>query len=80
MNFDETPIPFEYIAGRTYAQKGSIEVPGKSDRNGWDKRQATLILYIFADGIQRIPPTIILHGTPKDKLRPLRVHNMLQGS
>ena len=36
---------------------------GKSDRSGWSKRQATLILYIFADGVQRIPPKIIFKGT-----------------
>ena len=63
MNFDETPI---YIVGKTYAQKGSKEVLGKSDRSGWDKRQATLILYIFADGIPRISPTVIFHGTPTE--------------
>ena len=39
---------------------------GKSDRSGWNKRQATLILYIFADGIHRIPPKIIFHGKPTE--------------
>ena len=39
---------------------------GKSDRSGWTKRQATLILYIFADGIDRIPPKIIFHGKPTE--------------
>jgi hypothetical protein len=26
-------------------------VAGKADRSGWNKRQSTLILYIFADGL-----------------------------
>jgi DDE superfamily endonuclease len=64
LNFDETPIPFEYLDGRTYSVKGSHTVAGKSDRGGWSKRQATLILYIFADGLHRIPPKIIFHGNP----------------
>lgn len=66
LNYDETPIPFEYLDGSTYAAKGSHTVGGKSDRSGWNKRQATLILYIFADGIHRIPPKIIFHGKPTE--------------
>lgn len=42
---------------------------GKSDRSGWDKRQATLILYIFADGISRIRPKLIFHGTSGENIR-----------
>jgi hypothetical protein len=44
MNFDETPIPFEYIDKKTYNLKGAKTVTAKTDRSGWDKRQATLIL------------------------------------
>jgi hypothetical protein len=32
-------------------------------QSGWDKRQATLLLCIFADGIPRIPPLILFAGT-----------------
>ena len=35
----------------------------KETRSGWDKRQASLLLCIFADGIDRIAPVIIFHGT-----------------
>jgi hypothetical protein len=62
MNLDETPIPFEYNSGYSYDTKGVRSVLAKSDRSGWDKRQATLILYIFADGIHRLKPKIIFHG------------------
>ncbi|KAJ3454583.1 hypothetical protein MRS44_013183 [Fusarium solani] len=66
LNLDETPIPFEYLDGFTWEMRGAKSVPGKSDRSGWNKRQATLILYIFADGKFRLRPTIIFHGTPTD--------------
>lgn len=62
INLDETPIPFEFNSGYTYDTKGSKSVQTKSDRSGWDKRQATLIVYIWADGIQRIKPKLIFHG------------------
>ena len=35
----------------------------KTDWSGWSKRQATLILYIFADRIPWINPNIIFHST-----------------
>jgi hypothetical protein len=62
LNFDETPIPFEYIDCKTYNLRGAKTITAKIDRSGWDKRQATLILYIFADGIPRIKPKLIFHG------------------
>jgi hypothetical protein len=34
----------------------------KSKKSGWDKRQATLILTVFADGIGRVKPVLIFHG------------------
>ena len=66
LNLDETPIPFEYLDGKTYDIKGSRTIGGKTDRSGWDKRQATLILYIFADGISQIKPEIIFHAKTGD--------------
>ena len=63
LNLDETPIPFEFNSGYTYVEQGARSVLAKSDRSGWDKRQATLILYIWADGIQRLKPKLIFHGT-----------------
>jgi hypothetical protein len=37
-------------------------VAGKSERSGWDKRQATIILYIMADGSTPFKPVVIFHG------------------
>jgi len=67
MNLDETPLPFEWLDGKTYELKGAKTVNMKTEREGWTKRQATLILYIFADGIPRIRPKLIFHGTPTNK-------------
>ena len=36
-------------------------VTAKTDRSGWDKRQASLILYIFANGESRILPKLIFY-------------------
>ena len=68
LNLDETPIPFEYLEGFTYEVRGVKTVAAKSDRSGWNKRQATLILYIFADGVQRLKPKVIFHGKPEGRV------------
>ncbi|KAI8710466.1 hypothetical protein NCS52_01563600 [Fusarium sp. LHS14.1] len=69
LNVDETPIPFEYLDGSTWELRGAKTVAGKTDRSGWSKRQATLIIYIFADGSFRLKPKIIFHGTAGPKGR-----------
>lgn len=61
-NLDETPLPFEYLSGRTYDKIGSNTIWVKETRSGWDKRQASLVLCVFADGVNRISPLIIFHG------------------
>jgi hypothetical protein len=70
-NMDQTPMPFEFLEGRTFAVKGTRHVHLRSTKSGWGRRQATLILTIFADGIARIPPIIILHGkSDSERKRP----------
>lgn len=64
-NLDETPLPFEYLSGRTYNLIGSKTVWVKESKSGWDKRQASLVLCIFADGVNRIPPMVLFHGEGK---------------
>jgi len=56
-------MPFEYLQGKTYNLAREKTVWVKESKSGWDKRQASLVLSIFADGIPRIPPMIIFHGT-----------------
>jgi hypothetical protein len=55
-------LPFEFLSGYSYDFKGARTIAGKSDRNGWDKRQATIILYIMADGSTPFKPVIIFHS------------------
>lgn len=68
-NMDETPIPFEFLNGRTFEIKGAKTVWAKQTRGGWDKRQATLILYVFADGLPRIKPKLIFHAVTGTQIR-----------
>ena len=68
-NMDQTPLPFEYLCGRTYACKGDETVWAESIRSGWDKRQATLVLTVFADGIPYVKPDILFRGTDNPALQ-----------
>ena len=71
---DETPLLFEFIDGYTYDLQRKKTITGKTDRSGWGKRQASLILYIFADGVSRIKPLIIFHGKPEGTIRKREGH------
>jgi hypothetical protein len=62
INLDEIPLPFEFLNGYSYDFKGVHSVTGRSERSGWDKRQAAIILYIMADGSTPFKPVIIFHG------------------
>jgi hypothetical protein len=61
-NLDEIPLPFEYLSRRMYDMIGNKTVWVKETKSGWDKRQASLVLCVFADGVNRVPPMIIFHG------------------
>jgi len=76
LNIDETPIPFEYLEGRSYDFTGNTTISGKTARSGWDKLQATLILYLFADGKSHIKPKLIFAGTtgPNATIKKLEGH------
>jgi len=64
-NLDETPMPFEFLDGKTYNSIGEKTIWAKESKSGWGKRHASLVLCVFGDGIARIPPMIIFHGTGK---------------
>ena len=64
-NMDQTPIPFDYNNGKTYATTGSKSIQVKGTASGLEKRQATVQLCIRADGVNDIKPTIIFRGTGK---------------
>lgn len=64
---DQTSLLFEYLSGRTYSIKGDKTIWAKATKISWDKRQATLILVVFADGICHIQPIIIFPGTENER-------------
>jgi hypothetical protein len=62
INLDKTLFPFEFLNDYSYNFKGVKTVAGKSERSGWDKRQATIILYIMTDSSTPFKPVVIFHG------------------
>ena len=61
-NMDQTPLAFEYLEGRTYNTIGEKTIWAQSSQSGWDKRQGTIQLTVFADGIPRVKPVIFFRG------------------
>lgn len=62
-NMDQTPLEFDVFAkGATYETRGTKSVWVKSNGSGLDKRQATVQLTIFADGVKRIKPLVVFRG------------------
>jgi len=61
-NMDQTPIPYEFLEGKTYNLIGEKTVWFQSSKSGWDKRQGTLQLTIFADGVPCVKPLIFFRG------------------
>ena len=59
---DQTPLPFVLDDGKTYADKGSSEVWCVSGSSGLDKRQCSVQLIIFADGVPCVRPLVIFCG------------------
>jgi hypothetical protein len=68
-NIDQTLIAFKFLFRKTYDFKGSKTVWLKEARSGWDWRQATLQLCVFADGIQRSRPLLIFYRAEYGDLR-----------
>ena len=64
---DQTPLPFEFSDGKTYAKKGSKTVQVKEQRSGQNKRQATLQLTLHADGKPHTPPLLMFRGDASAK-------------
>lgn len=73
-NVDETPLPWEYLIGRTYNLQGAKTVWSKSADSGTEKYQCTLFLCIFADGVPRVPPILIFTAPTGDKIRRKESH------
>ena len=61
-SMDQTPLPFTFADGETYSDKGDRSVWVRGGASGWDKRQATVQLKVFADGVARVRPLLIFRG------------------
>ena len=66
-NMDQLPLLFEFLKGRTYAKRGEKTVRLKEGKSGHDKRQCTLQIAVFADGVPRCKPLLMFKGKPKSK-------------
>ena len=59
-NMDQTLLPFVMDDEKTYADKGSSEIWYSG--SGFEKRQWSVQLTIFADGKPRVKPLVIFRG------------------
>ena len=59
---DQTPLPFEYLEGQTYNNIGDRTIWVQGSQSGWDKRQGTIQLTVFADAIPRVKPLVFFRG------------------
>ena len=66
-NMDQSPLPFEFLKGRTYAKKGEKTIRLKGGKSGHDKRIYTLQIAVFADSVPRYKPLLMFKGRPKSK-------------
>ena len=64
-NMDQTPPPFSFYNGETYADKGeqSVWVWGGGSR--LDKGQCTVQITLFSNGEPHVKPLVIFHGKGK---------------
>jgi len=62
-NMDETPLPFEYLEGQTYSKVGEKRIRAQSSStSGWDKRQGTIQITVFADRVPRVKSLVFFRG------------------
>ena len=64
-NMDQTPLPFSFASDGTYSEKGAKTVWVRGGASGMEKRQCTVQLTIFADGVPRVKPLLIFRGQGK---------------
>ena len=62
---DQTPLPFTFSDGETYADKGDRSVWVRGGASGLAKQQCTVQLTIFADGETRVKPLVLFRGKGK---------------
>ena len=70
-NVDQTPLPFSFTDGPTYDDVGVKSVWVRAASSGLDKRQCTVQLTLFADGVSRVKPITILFADGVSRVKPL---------
>lgn len=76
-NIDQTPVPFLFLNGHIYDIMGINCVQMKTRKSGWKKRQDTLMLTIFANGILCVTPLLIFKAVNDVKLKRLQTEKRL---
>ena len=61
-NMDQTPLPFVLDDNRTCDTVGAKEIWVRSGQSPLDKRQCTVQLTVFGDGVCRLRITLIFQG------------------
>ena len=64
-NMDQTPLPFCFMDGGTYADTGDKTVWVRSGASGLEKRQCTAQIMLFANRQPRVKPLLIFKGKGK---------------
>ena len=64
-NMGQTPLPFCFSNGETYADTGDKTVWVRGGASGLEKRQCTAQLTVFADGQPRVKPLLTFRGKGK---------------
>ena len=73
---DQTLISFEFLDGMTYDTKGVKTVFVKQTGSRWDRRQATLQIMVYIDGIRCYKPLLIFHGKNEDHRQKPKASNL----
>jgi hypothetical protein len=71
-NIDEIPVPFETFLEYILAQRGAKSISIRTRRNQSHRRATTLLLCLFADGIDRVKPLLVYHSSADDLKNKLR--------
>ena len=61
-NMDQAPLPFVLDLEKTFDIKGVKEVWAQCGQSGLDRGKAMVQLTVFADGVDRVRPTIMFKG------------------
>ena len=65
-NVDQTPLPFTFTNGGTYADTGDKTVWVRGGASDLDKRQCTAQITLCADGEPRVKLLLILKGKGRE--------------